>query len=138
VSQSAIPATVRLAVRQRAKGRCEYCLLHEDDALLPHEPDHIVAAQHGGISAMENLALACFDCNRLKGPNLSSVDPESGAVVPLFHPRREDWGEHFRVEGARIVPLTPTGRATVGLLRFNARERLVHRAALLKSGRYPV
>lgn len=138
MSGPTIPATVRLAVRQRAQGRCEYCLLNEDDGLLPHEPDHIVAAQHGGLPAMENLALACLDCNRLKGPNLSSVDPETGAVVPLFHPRREDWAEHFRVAGARILPLTPKGRATATLLRFNARDRLLHREALLKAGKYPV
>lgn len=137
MSRPAIPVALRLGVWQRASGRCEYCLIHEDDGLLPHEPDHIVATQHGGVPAKENLALACFDCNRLKGPNLSSVDPETGAVVPLFHPRREDWAEHFRVAGARLVPLTPKGRATAALLRFNARDRLLHREALLQAGRFP-
>ncbi|MCW5551527.1 MAG: HNH endonuclease [Verrucomicrobiae bacterium] len=137
MSRTAIPAALRLFIHQRAAGRCEYCRLHDDDSLLPHEPDHIIATQHGGEPTAENLALACFDCNRFKGPNLSSIDPESGAVVPLFNPRREVWAEHFRADGARIVALTAQGRATVTLLRMNARERLLHRQALLKTGRFP-
>jgi hypothetical protein len=40
------------------------------------------------------LALACCYCNRYKGPDLSGIDPNSGEVVPLFHPRRQQWDEH--------------------------------------------
>jgi 5-methylcytosine-specific restriction endonuclease McrA len=86
---SSLPEALRLSVGQRAKGRCEYCLVHEEEFLFPHEPDHIIATQHGGAAVLENLALACARCNRRKGPNLSSVDQQSGAVVPLFHPRRD-------------------------------------------------
>lgn len=131
-----LAVALRLAVWQRAGGRCEYCLLHEEDALLPHEPDHIIGVQHGGPPSLDNLALACFDCNRLKGPNLSSIDPETGEPVALFHPRREIWASHFRLEGARIMPLTPAGRATAALLRFNSRARLADRETLLKAGRH--
>ena len=52
--------------------------MHEDDGIVPHQPDHIVAVQHGGETVSENLALACCDCNLLKGPNLASVDPVTG------------------------------------------------------------
>src|SRR5207253_2680342 len=72
VSGSRVPAALRLANWRRAQGKCEYCLLHEDDALVPHQPDHIIATQHGGQPSMDNLALACCDCNLLKGPNLIS------------------------------------------------------------------
>ena len=64
---------------------------------MPHQPDHITAVQHGGRPAADNLALACCDCNLLKGPNIASVDPESGRMVRLFHPRRDKWAEHFRL-----------------------------------------
>ena len=70
-----IPAALRTEVLQRAGGRCEYCRVHQDDAGVPHEPDHIVAEQHGGQTAAENLAFACYHCNRHKGTNLASVDP---------------------------------------------------------------
>ena len=86
---SLVSEALRAAVRHRAQGRCEYCLIHEEDMLFPHEPDHIIASQHGGVTLLENLALACIHCNRRKGPNLSSVDPDSGALVNLFNPRRE-------------------------------------------------
>jgi hypothetical protein len=45
--------------------------------------------QHGGGDDADNLALACPDCNLRKGPNLTGIDPETGAVVRLFHPRRD-------------------------------------------------
>ncbi len=125
-------------VRQRAAGRCEYCLVHEDDPLLPHEPDHIIAEQHGGATEADNLAYACFQCNRAKGPNIASLDSETGDIVPLFHPRRERWDRHFRLDGVRILPLTPTGRATVALLHFNSPERLQVRLTLQAVGRYPL
>src|SRR5438876_12420513 len=101
-----ISVALRRAVWQRAQGRCEYCLIHDADSLLPHEPDHVIAVQHGGPTIIENLALACFECNRFKGTNLSSVDPESGEITPLFHPRRDRWPEHFRMEAASIVPMS--------------------------------
>jgi hypothetical protein len=135
VSGVSIPHALRLEVARRAGYRCEYCRLHADFALLPHEPDHIIATQHSGPTTLENLALACFDCNRLKGPNLASVDPETGQVVALFHPRQQRWDEHFRLEGARVVSLTPAGRATAILLRFNAQDRVRLREAAQMAGR---
>ena len=133
-----LSAPLRSAVRQRAGGACEYCRVHEHDVFVPHEPDHIIAEQHGGLATLENLALACFHCNRHKGPNVASIDPGTGQIVPLFHPRKDKWAEHFRADGPRIVPLTPVGHATATLLRFNAAERLRVRQALAQTGRFPV
>jgi hypothetical protein len=108
-----------------------------DDVLrLPHEPDHIIATQHGGQTTSENLPYTCFRCNRFKGPNLASIDPQSGVTTPLFHPRRDLWIEHFRWQEAEIVPLTAVGRATSSLLRFNDSERVKLRAGLMRQGRY--
>jgi 5-methylcytosine-specific restriction endonuclease McrA len=132
-----ISAAVREAVRQRARFCCEYCLLYEADAFVPHEPDHIVAVQHGGPTALENLALACYHRNHFKGTNLASVDPKTGKSVFLFHPRRDLWSSHFRLEKAHIVPTTDKGRATAALLKFNMPLRLEVRQKLFLSGRYP-
>lgn len=137
MSVTRVPAPLRDSVRSGADGRCEYCLVHEDDLFEPHEPDHIIAEQHGGKTTAENLAFACWDCNRRKGPNIASVDPESGEVVRLFHPRLQKWSEHFRLDGFRIIPLTPIGRATISLLRLNSPERLSVREMLYQIERYP-
>ncbi|SPF47652.1 hypothetical protein SBA4_3740007 [Candidatus Sulfopaludibacter sp. SbA4] len=71
--------------------RCEYCLLHQEYSHRAHHIEHIVAKQHGGSDDIGNLALACHRCNLCKGPNLTGLDPESGRIVPLFHPRRDRW-----------------------------------------------
>lgn len=130
MSQPRIPAALRTAVYERASGRCEYCRIPELATFFPHEPDHVIATQHRGRTEHENLALAWVQCNRLKGPNISSVDPESNQIVPLFNPRRDQWSQHFRAEQGRITPLTPTGWATAAaLLNFAdpAREETRHR-----------
>lgn len=132
-----LSATLRTAVRERAAGRCEYCLVGDEDVLLPHEPDHIVAEQHGGETAFDNLAFACFHCNRYKGPNLASLDPETRQLSSLFDPRTQSWTGHFLVSDGRIIGRTPTGRATVFLLRLNAPDRMRLREALQAVGRYP-
>ena len=43
-----IPADLRRLVIERAEGRCEYCLMHVADRLLPFEIDHVIAEKHGG------------------------------------------------------------------------------------------
>jgi hypothetical protein len=129
-----IPADLRRLVRDRAGERCEYCLLPEPFALTTHPIDHVVAEKHGGATAAENLALSCTICNGHKGSDLASVDPESGAIVPLFHPRRDRWADHFRLVGGRIEPLTPSGRVTVRLLQFNHPDRVEERELLLVAG----
>jgi hypothetical protein len=88
----------------------------------------------GGDDTPVNLALACPHCNRFKGPNLTSFDPETDALVPLFNPRTQSWQEHFALDDIMIVGLTPIGRATVRLLHMNAEDRLKVRAVLKERG----
>jgi hypothetical protein len=137
MTQTRISAALRREIRERARGRCEYCLLAESQAFFPHEPDHLIARKHGGETISANLALACFDCNRFKGPNIASLDPVSGELVPLFNPRTQRWSEHFKFNGSRIVPLTPVGRATEIMLRLNLRGRVEARARWIVLGLYP-
>lgn len=123
---------LRAEVRQRAKDCCEYCGLPQ--VALPFarfHVDHIIAEQHGGSEELSNLALCCARCNLNKGPNLSGIDSETGAIVPLFHPRTDRWDEHFERQGVLVVGLTPTGRATAHVLKMNEDRRVKLRASLL-------
>lgn len=132
-----VPVAVRRRVRQRAKLRCEYCLMPEGLGFFPHEVDHIVAIRHEGVTELTNLAWACFECNRLKGTDLASVDLETGKVVRLFNPRQDKWTTHFRWDGSVVRPRTAIGRVTEHLLRFNTPEQVRIRAWLMSADLYP-
>lgn len=127
----------RELVRRRAGDRCEYCLLPQEAIpLLAFHVDHIVAKQHLNERSDDPSlpALACNRCNAYKGTNLSSIDPETKAPVPLFNPRQDAWTDHFALEGGAIIGLTSIGRATVRLLNMNAPARVELREAWLDGG----
>jgi len=128
-------------VRRRAKDRCEYCRLPARFYPLPFHFDHIIASQHGGRTSFGNLALACLHCNRHKGPNIAGSDPSSpegeGAIVRLFHPRRDVWREHFEWAGARLAGRTSIGRATIRVLAINDPDFLAVREALIEEQVFP-
>ena len=135
---SSIPIELRRLVDERASSCCEYCLIPQVATIHNHEPDHIIPSQHGGTSEEHNLALACMRCNRFKGPNLGSIDPKTEKLVPFFNPRKQIWSEHFGLENGIIHPLTPEGRVTAKILRFNDEDRVEKRLQLLESGIYPL
>ena len=130
-------AATRDLVRRRAENRCEYCQFPQEYSELTHHVEHIVAKQHGGSDDAENLALACHRCNLQKGPNLAGIDPVSGELVPLFHPRRDEWNNHFRLLEVHIEGVTPTRRATVKVLAMNDARRLELRTELRARHRLP-
>lgn len=132
-----IPDDLRLQVRERAKNRCEYCLMPEGYAFHAHEIDHIYAEKHGGETIESNLCLSCWVCNRHKGTDLTSFDPETDVITPLFHPRNQHWEDHFHLNGAVIESFTATGRTTIALLQLNRRERVDERQILISLGQYP-
>jgi hypothetical protein len=78
---------------------------------------------------LNNLALACIDCNLHKGPNLTGVDPQTRRITPLFHPRRDRWNDHFKWRGIYITGKTATGRTTVRMLQMNSEEQLSLRSS---------
>lgn len=134
MSVAHVPVELRRIVRQRAQDRCEYCLVPESVSFATHEIDHIVAIKHGGESREENLGLSCALCNGFKGSDLTSIDPETGLVTTLFHPRRDSWVEHFRLSEGRIEGITATGRVTARLLHFNIPDRIEERRLLEAAG----
>lgn len=135
---SDISEELRAEVAGRAEHRCEYCLIHEEDAAFPHQIDHVISRKHGGSSAADNLAYACVVCNRNKGADIASIEPRTGKVVRLFNPRLDRWSDHFRLDDELIEARTEIGGATVPLLRLNAVERIAERWALQALGRYPL
>lgn len=134
MSVTYIPAALRKAVEKRAEGRCEYCLIPNSVALISYQIDHVIAEKHGGETEIENLALSCSLCNKLKGSDLTSIDDETGKIEPLFNPRIQKWVEHFEIKNAEITPLTSQGRVTVKLLRLNTSERVAERKTLIEAG----
>lgn len=80
----------------RAKGYCEYCgadVVASVEALSDSEWDHIIPKKHGGehedngvaidVVFEKNIALACHNCNSLKGG-----DMPNGVAVTLSREER--------------------------------------------------
>lgn len=59
----AVPKVLSQAIRSRAHGRCQYCLMHESLQGATFHIEHVVPKSKGGESTLENLALACPGCN---------------------------------------------------------------------------
>ena len=122
------------SVWSRANGCCEYCLLPQAAHVLTFPIDHVIARQHGGETVDANLALSCTRCNSYKGPNIAGLDPETGELKRLFHPRTDVWADHFRIVAPAIEGLTAIGRTTVALLQFNHADSLALRGELIAEG----
>ena len=137
MSFTRVTAALRRRVQERARGCCEYCLLSEEDAWFSHEPDHIIAEKHSGTSTFENLAWACFDCNRYKGSDIASRDPVTESLLPLFNPRSNHWTDHFELVGGKVQGTSAIGRVTERLLKLNLPDRVESRRILIQLGRYP-
>ena len=95
-----------------------------------------LAEKHGGQTLADNLALSCYYCNSFKGPNIAGIDPDGAPelAVQLFHPRKQVWSEHFEWNGAVLTGITPTGRATISVLRINDSDAIEFRRLLLDAG----
>ena len=84
-----IPRALYKLVRRRANSRCEYCQSSEWLTAQRHHVDHIMPKVRGGATEENNLCLACASCNGSKQDKVEAVDPKSGEMVALFHPRKE-------------------------------------------------
>jgi hypothetical protein len=116
-----IPVDLARRVREAARNRCGYCLSPQRLVMARLQIEHIIPRARGGPTEEFNLWLSCPLCNNYKGDLVSAVDPETGACVPLFNPRTQNWFAHFRwsEDGLRILGLTPSGRATVAALHLS-------------------
>lgn len=134
---TAIPAPLRKLVRRRARNRCEYCSLSQRGQEAVFHMDHVTPGSEGGLTAAENLALACVSCSLRKGARTQGIDPLSGQAAILFNPRRQHWDEHFLWNGVKVEGLTATGRATVLTLKMNHARMIRIRREEKANGRHP-
>jgi hypothetical protein len=128
-----INADLRRLVLERANLCCEYCMMPSCVAFIPHEVDHVIAEKHGGKTEAINLAYSCWRCNRHKGSDLGSFDPQTGEFSFLFQPRMQVWSEHFEIVGGSILGRTMEGRTTANLLQFNRADRIAERQKYLNA-----
>jgi hypothetical protein len=130
-----VPSAFDQQVRQRAQERCEYCHVPTAFYVTPSQLDHVIAKQHGGATALSNLALACYHCNLHKGPNIASLDPPAtGQLVRLFNPRLDAWHDHFQWQAGLLIGRTPIGRATILVLSMNDAAVVAVRESLILEG----
>jgi 5-methylcytosine-specific restriction endonuclease McrA len=61
-----IPENIQNQVRQRANCLCEYCHASEQWQYVEFTIEHIIPLTKSGTNDIDNLALACFHCNRKK------------------------------------------------------------------------
>lgn len=130
---------IRREVVENAGGICEYC--HSQQSLCPatFHIDHILPEARGGTDTPENLALSCGGCNGHKSTKTDAIDPINRVRVLLFHPRRQQWQEHFEWSSdfTLMLGLTETGRATIEALCMNRIGVLNLRRVLHASGLHP-
>jgi hypothetical protein len=126
-------------VALRAGHRCEYCHAPEAVFKFPLEVKHIVPLSRGGDDSAANWALACRACNLYKATHLTGSNPESHAVVRLFHPREDRWEEHFHIgiQSGEIMGCSPVGRATATRLEMNSMAQMTARQQWMRLGCFP-
>ncbi|MCB0084943.1 MAG: HNH endonuclease [Caldilineaceae bacterium] len=134
-----IPTQIRQQVEQEAQMRCGYCRTSHIFTAKTLHIEHIIPIAAGGGSEIDNLWLACELCNGAKGMKTHAVDPLTIATVALFHPRLQQWSDHFRwsEDGTRILGITPNGRATVAALKLNRPSLVAARKWWVSAGWHP-
>ena len=96
MSVTRVPAPLRDAVRSRSGGRCEYCLVHEDD---PFEPQINYALTNARLASLHGLPV---------GPSPSGSRPFRCANRALVTSDNLAWAARavaFRLRSAAVVAL---------------------------------
>ncbi len=129
--------TQKEEIRSRSNDRCEYCGLHQETQDATFHIEHIIPRKRGGSSNLDNLANSCVSCNFAKKVQISARDPVSGDIVPLFHPRRDVWSEHFAWKWRKLRGVSAIGRATIVALKMDSPNKLRVFRAQVQLGLYP-
>lgn len=134
-----VSVALRRLLAERDQRRCAYCLTTEENCGLQMHIDHIIPEAAGGPTTADNLCLVCFSCNVHKGARQTGIDPLTGETIPLFHPVRQRWQDHFAWDesNTQIVGLTPCGRATVVTLQVNNPTVVRARRRWVSAGWHP-
>lgn len=136
---SRLPSELKLRIAALAGFCCECCL-----SPVAYSPDsfsveHIWRRAKDGTDEPADLAFSCQGCNNRKYTATASADPITGEMVPLFHPRRDRWQDHFAWNNEYHILLgtSPTGRATIARLDLNRPGVVGLRRALRLAGVFP-
>lgn len=134
-----ISPNLRKQLEKRDDKLCMYCLSSEENCGLRMHVDHIIPESAGGATSPDNLCLACFSCNVYKGAKQRCNDPLTHKAVPLFHPLRQEWNNHFSWDETKtkITGLTPCGRATIEALKMNNPTVVNARRRWVSAGWHP-
>lgn len=137
--QRKVNKTQRKRVIERANGICEYCYSQMAYSSDPFNAEHITPRSRDGVTALHNLALSCFGCNNKKWTHVTGLDSITQLSVPLYHPRRDRWADHFEWNATRtlLLGLTPIGRATIDRLDLNRLGVVNLRRVLYAHGDHP-
>lgn len=90
---SDICSQVRQKVAQWAIHQCEYCLIAVDDAGFPHQ----IVANMAVVRILRIWPMPASSAIVIRARTLALIDQVTGETVRLFHPRRDQWADHFRV-----------------------------------------
>jgi hypothetical protein len=101
--------------------------------------EHIIPKSGGGTDDPDNLAFACGTCNDRKQKRTSALDPDTGEIAPFFHPRRDEWDQHFgwSDDTTELIGHTATGRATIAALMLNRPSVIRFRGVMKLVGLHP-
>ena len=116
-------------IAERANHRCEYCQAPEVVFNFPFEVEHIIPLSRQGANDEVNLALACRSCNLHKGTRISGTASGFNTEIRLFHPRADQWGDHFQIniKSGKIVGTTSVGEVTIECLEMNSPAQVAAR-----------
>jgi hypothetical protein len=134
-----LSAKLRRQLIEADDHRCAYCQTLQANSGYPMVAEHIYPRSKGGITTFDNLCFACHRCNEFKSSTVAAEDPLTGESISLFHPRQQNWSEHFAWSetGTHIIGLTGVGRVTVITLKMNNKEIVDARQNWVSVGWHP-
>jgi hypothetical protein len=137
MSKSNISAYLRQQVSEQSRYRCCYCQSQQRLIGILLTVEHIIPESLGGTTTLDNLCLACWDCNLIKSNRIAAIDLKTNTTVRLFHPNK--WVEHFcwHSDEIHIIGVTPVGRATIIALKLNRPILLQSRLLWREAGWHP-
>ena len=133
MAKTYIPIAIQRAIIALSKDYCEYCILPAAFATDFYNFDHITPVSKKGLTEFGNLARCCSICNGHKHDKMTYFDPLTQQICRLYHPRQDEWGDHFQwsLDDLRIIGKTAIGHTTIALLQLN-RSNAVNLRKLLK------
>lgn len=73
MSKSHISAKLRQQVAEQSRYMCCYCQSQQRLIGINLTVEHIIPESLGGSTTIDNLCLACWDCNLIKGSRIAAI-----------------------------------------------------------------